>query len=535
MAPSFNNATLPVKCLILGRTGVGKSALINKLRGERIAESSDNVNGVTKQISHYSFDLKFEGVERKIELVDTSGIGDPTVSFEDMVASLVCPKTGVLGEWFDLVLILEKDINRVEHPVRKALQVLDVCTEPSGRSPWHNTILVGSQADGWQWEDDEENDVDALAKFHNDWFPALVEYAKRDGASSCSLSKAVAVTTRKKCTQVQGADSLSRLLTTWPSDEGVEFRPFDPTVLESRYANISGSKDMGMSAGFVAAIKQAMVSQEMAKAYANVKDREGEWSKQQKTLLAFGSGTLRRNIAALDGLVETAEGEKSGVVVGKAGGSLLATASAILVWFPPTTIAGVVCGIAAGATALGSAGADSYMASARKGTLQDAMKGCLEELSKFDVTSRKVRSAVQRYVQANQEFAAARSLELDNPELLFAVQGVGGALGLAGHVGGAVNYAVVAGRLAAEGAEAATVSCTVLGGALAGAGAVLSILDLAYTASNEPPHLSKLQEASAWLASERERVEREVAQMKPILDDLQMHHERLPKNHLGRQ
>jgi hypothetical protein len=538
------NTELPLNVLIIGRTGAGKSAIINKLCGQKAAKSGNDVKGVTKETTRYKFTLthpldvavdppgqkSVKPLKREVVLVDTSGIGDPTTSFEDTVATLMMPETGTLGEVFDVVLVCEKDTDRCEPPVRKALQVLDVTTEQSGHKPWGNVILVGTQADRWNTDDEDGEEADPVANFRTQFIPQLVELAKTDGATGCSLPNAVAVSTRK--TAVASMDTLAKMLVSWPSHietgEGVEMCAFDPKKLEMRYANIAGSENMGMADGFRVLMLENMKAQEMAVAYEMVLKSHRAWKGHADRLVTT---FLPTHIDNLDELAENADAEKQDIVVGKSIAAGLATASAIMVWFPPTTVLGVICGISAGATSLTSTVVDCNNEQNRKGSLGEAMKTCLTELKNFDYLTKMLVQSIQKYAQryaANYTQTQSEATSNAN-EGVAVLELIGGAAGLGGHIFGGISYAVVAGSV--EAAEAGSrVAATALGGSLAVVGGVLAIVDLAYTADQEPAHQSKLREASEALTKEKARVARVDNQIQEIMAPLMANHARLPRN-----
>jgi len=536
MASSRQSLEFPLKVLVIGKTGVGKSQLINKLCGQKVAESGSDCAGVTRENKRYRFNIIHQDVTRKAEVVDTSGIGDPTVSFEDAVAALVNPETTALGELFDVVLICEKNLTRCEPEVRKALQIIDVSTMNSDVPPWESIIFVGTFADKWDWEDDDGNELDPVSAFHSKFIPKLVEFARKDGAETCFLPNAVAVTARRH-NVVKGMDSLCKMLVKWESalltNKGVEFRPFDPAVLEKRYAKISGSQDMNMGANFRLIMSQQMAVQDMACIYRRVQSYYEAWTAQKTVLL---DRVLPTNIESLAKLIANAEGEKGGVVTGKAVAASLATAAGIMVWFPPTTVPGLICGIASGVTAIGTTGADFKLGANRRGSLQEAMKQCLAELKRFQDLSEILHRAIQRYAEGlGRVSRCCDEFDVDPDIIAGFNQAVAGTAALSGHIGGAISYGVVASQVASETVETgaqvgARVSATAFGGALAVIGGAVAIADLAYTASQEPPHLSKLEDARTSLIQQLDQARVVAGALDAEMQKLKENHQKLPRN-----
>merc|ERR1712154_521880 len=130
--------------------------------------------------------------------------------------------------------------------------------------------------------------------------------------------------------------------------------------------------------------------------------------------------------------------------------------------------------------------------------------GCLQQLHHLETLTESVIETVKKFTAAYYS-CSAKELDSDASAVtaLAAAEVAGGGVGLAGHIGGAIGHAM---RAAEEGVEFGARAAGSLGGTLAVVGGLFAVADLAVTANQEPPGLSKLQEAKSDLMREQKRI-----------------------------
>ena len=142
----------PCKILILGKTGVGKSALLNYLAGKELAESgiSHKSGGITRGINIYPF--KINGCECLVS--DSEGL-----------------ETGVndFADWDNII----KD------ELKKSNSSLNICD-------WYHVVIFCISAGGSRVESCE---IDYIKRLVNDGYGVIVAFTKADQSSEEDTKK----------------------------------------------------------------------------------------------------------------------------------------------------------------------------------------------------------------------------------------------------------------------------------------------------------------------------------------------------------
>lgn len=525
---------LPLRVLVIGATGVGKSSLINALLDELLADASQRLQGGTKMCKKYEGQLKVGHQKRAIELTDTSGVGDPEVSFEEAMGALVMEQ-GMLGKIFDLVLICDKDDDRIQQQLRRALQVIDVLAQPSGVSPWPNVILVGTQADRWNKRDVQGKRIDPIKRFYEQKLVTVTDIAIADGATTCRLRGQPVTAFEEDATPQTSVLELRKVLMQWPShldvqnsNQGVHLRVFDLDLLAERYSNIDRTTQITVAEDFKIALQSSMRKQELAVAWTDLENKAEAF----RQLVESCPRILEASAQTLQELLNSCEDDKELTVGLKAVSTELAVLGFILVIFPPTTVLGIAYGIAGGVVGLAAAGQEIYTSSQRGSTIQDRLKCCAESIAVFQNLSRFLRDALRSVMERMGRLDETQSpeMQVQFEVLVGSLQSVLGVAQLGGNITGAAIDASKAGvaGFKVAGESTVTTGAKIGGVALAGVGAILSVVDLAYTASNEPPHKSELVTAIEQLHRARASVLSEARVLGGLVDEAQTFRRLLP-------
>ena len=141
----------PVKILVIGPTGSGKSTLTNALMGTSVAKAEHGAASVTSQVKEY--EGEYEGI--KIRVYDTTGFSDGGGKSDDSIVREIAKNNK-----FDLILICIRMDGRVDNKVRRMFIVLgSMITEKM----WKRAVIVYTFAN-YFLELEDINDLDNAAK-----------------------------------------------------------------------------------------------------------------------------------------------------------------------------------------------------------------------------------------------------------------------------------------------------------------------------------------------------------------------------------
>lgn len=137
--------------LVTGKTGTGKSALINSIAGSEVTAEGDTLKPQTKQIEHT---VRIVG-DVKLQVWDSPGLQDGTKSEDDYVREIATQCSG-----FDLIVYTIRMSQRRVLKNDADCRAMQILSRPKALGPnmWHNVIIVLTFA----------NIVESMAKYKFD-------------------------------------------------------------------------------------------------------------------------------------------------------------------------------------------------------------------------------------------------------------------------------------------------------------------------------------------------------------------------------
>ena len=127
-----------IEILITGRTGVGKSTLVNCLIGEKVATVGSDLRPTTKNVQKYTFETE-KGMGMKVVVWDSPGLQDGSVNEEEYLAEMKekCSNYDVVFYCIPLTPRSELDANG-----GRDFRATQLLTAKFGPNFWNHTIFV---------------------------------------------------------------------------------------------------------------------------------------------------------------------------------------------------------------------------------------------------------------------------------------------------------------------------------------------------------------------------------------------------------
>ena len=185
-----------LKILVLGRTGSGKSTLVDNIFGKNVAKVSDGLEPGTLSVNVHKESIY--GVD--VTICDTPGLQDARGKEENYMkqVELVCSDPDVIVVCFRMDGRWQNDDE----------DVVKVITENLGKELWDNTVIVLTHADRLDYQKGE-NPAQVLVKRKEAWTNKLKEALLHVGVSQ---NMHVHLSGKHKSTKLHGEPHwLSRL------------------------------------------------------------------------------------------------------------------------------------------------------------------------------------------------------------------------------------------------------------------------------------------------------------------------------------
>ena len=170
--------------MIIGRTGAGKSTLINSLLDKKVAEAGDTIHP-----SNHDTIVEHTGMVCGIPLMfcDTRGLGDQQLKNKDLMTKLKkkmseCPDRFV-------VLICQRFTDKFDDSVERFAELLGRYFK-NDYTIWKNCVLVLTQANMYRPEDcdDDDDDHDDVGKYSQEEYKLKMEIRMEEWAKKIELT-----------------------------------------------------------------------------------------------------------------------------------------------------------------------------------------------------------------------------------------------------------------------------------------------------------------------------------------------------------
>ncbi len=175
-----------VSFLLTGKTGVGKSRLVNALVGEPVAVEGKTKDRCTSMVTPYSINI--QGIE--VRIWDSPGLQDGTCNEESYLADM--EEKLRKGGMDVMIYCLKMDDTRFHEDDKRAIRTL---TRAFGKKLWNNAVIALTFANKVK-DPDARDKEDKRAYFMRDlveWQKAILEFFTDDIKIDRELFQAIPI------------------------------------------------------------------------------------------------------------------------------------------------------------------------------------------------------------------------------------------------------------------------------------------------------------------------------------------------------